>query len=218
MYQRLLAPFIYKSCQHITILMKVSHKLYEEQRWVWDRQDLMLRYKTCCVLDATLQDLMCVLFSPATKLPVLREDSQKFLVVAAVVMEQIWKGRNRVLFESWSFNIVEVAVTVQSRVSEFLNARQFMEKRTRVGSGSMIQRWVPPPEHCIKFNVDAAVVNGVSVLAYVARDTFSKVVLIRTCHEEISNVQAAETKAILLASQDALRVIVEWLKLSRMLN
>lgn len=60
-------------------------------------------------------------------------------------------------------------------------------------------KWEPPPEDCIKINVDVSLKDGVCFLGIVARNFWGATLRMQSFQETICDVEVAEACAALLA-------------------
>lgn len=139
------------------------------------------------------------------------EESSTFQIFGALVIDQIWRTRNAVLFEKAVVDMDRIQMELMGRYKEHLASA--VPATTREPLKRTVA-WTPPLHGAIKINCDAAVSQNISYVAIVARDWRGKMVFAMTKRVETTIPVQAEAEAINWATQQALclgtrHVIVE---------
>ena len=124
---------------------------------------------------------------------------------SALILEEIWHSRNRVLYHNSKWDILVSTKIIQTRLQEF--SSNLLSPINPLTHPTQLH-WLPPPLGWIKINVDAAVSANIASIAVLARNHSS--VPIKTWARTIRKTTPlqAETKALLWAVQ--LAKIEKW--------
>lgn len=112
---------------------------------------------------------------PSDKL--LGEEEKEFSLVAAIIIEPVWKSRNTVVFRKELLLVKEVV----RRVEDLFDSYQKQPSSIPLNSmRELKQNWSPFPRLWLKMNVDVAIGNGKSSMAVVLQDSDGKALKVWT--------------------------------------
>jgi hypothetical protein len=121
-----------------------------------------------------------------------RLEEKEFSLVAAIIIEPVWKSRNTVVFRKELLLVKEVV----RRVEDLFDSYQKQPSSIPLNSmRELKQNWSPFPRLWLKMNVDVAIGNGKSSMAVVLQDSDGKALKVWTSVCPWTNPQVAETKA-----------------------
>uniref|UniRef100_A0A2N9ETV9 Reverse transcriptase zinc-binding domain-containing protein n=1 Tax=Fagus sylvatica TaxID=28930 RepID=A0A2N9ETV9_FAGSY len=118
--------------------------------------------------------LVDFLISPPPKFQIFGSFHEEFLLLGAIIMDQLWKLKNSKIHEGSSVNAEKSLGTVKGLVFEHRGSRLIPQSAP---PSYKISVWQVPPSRCLKFKCDAAIGPSFSSIALVARDWRGKVVL-----------------------------------------
>lgn len=127
-------------------------------------------------LNRDLHQILTAVFAHDSALPVAKKDIPLFQVSVAIVIDQIWKFRNKLVFQGHLDSMETVIPNLLSRISEFSSVL-----KPQTNSSSQPRQpssWCTPPTAFLKLNVDITVKDGWCFGAILVRDHAAKVVLL----------------------------------------
>ncbi len=138
--------------------------------------------------------LVDFLISPPPKFQIFGSFHEEFLLLGAIIMDQLWKLKNSKIHEGSSVNAEKSLGTVKGLVFEHRGSRLIPQSAP---PSYKISVWQVPPSRCLKFKCDAAIGPSFSSIALVAEDWRGKVVLALSKKAYTTNPLQAEAEAIL---------------------
>nr|XP_048317930.1 uncharacterized protein LOC125418441 [Ziziphus jujuba var. spinosa] len=154
--------------------------------------------------NLSLEEKLLVLTNPTGVLLVHSDDKEEFFLFATLILEQLWKIRNLVIFENKSFSLDDVLFRLKIRFQEAKFAANFCSGTHNMLHSRPARR--TPPLQCIKINTDAAIRDGSSMVAVIARDQKGCLLKIKAvqCNSDIPEVAEAfgVLQGLLLAQEE----------------
>lgn len=146
---------------------------------------------------ASLEDYLSILAKLMGKLPIHREDQDKFLLFASLAFDTLWKFQNKVLFKGKMIALNDEVNALFTRFREFL----CMPSKAKHSStpNQTASSWFPPPNGFIKVNTNMALRDGEASLGLVSRNHLGKLVKVEVVREKIHSLEVAEATVILHA-------------------
>ncbi|KAB1223742.1 hypothetical protein CJ030_MR2G016673 [Morella rubra] len=140
---------------HIFFRCFVARVLWGEAVWPLDAYHLQ---------GDNIQSIIRMLSQPRRFLHIDKEMQCDFSLSAAIVVDTIWFGRNRVVHQGMDVNIRDFIIMVHRRFLEH-------SQTWRISAMFGCKVWCPPSCGQLKCNVDVALRGGVAVLAACFRDS-----------------------------------------------
>ncbi|PON84734.1 hypothetical protein TorRG33x02_194380 [Trema orientale] len=115
-----------------------------------------------------------------------------FIIYASCLLDQVWKSRNKKIFDALPLNLLEVNRAVNDCVAEFVATRE----QPRAVS-LPCPTWLPPPEGWIKINMDVCVRSSGSITAALVRDHTGKIISASANRVNFTDAQVVEAASLL---------------------
>ena len=115
---------------------------------------------------ASNEDIIKLITNPP-KAPIPTYQHWTIPLNMALIIYEIWKTRNHLLFQG---NRVDLSKAMSNVRTRFLEASKVYSPSIRPYLEPSVDVWSPPPQGWIKINVDATLSNSKSALAVVARN------------------------------------------------
>ncbi|KAK9998433.1 hypothetical protein SO802_018036 [Lithocarpus litseifolius] len=147
------------------------------------------------------EDIIKLILNPPNA-PIPAQDLWTISLNMAIIIDEIWKARNHILFQEGKADLAKAKLNVAARFSEL---SKVYSPITNHSPDPLSTSWFPPPPECIKINVDAALNSSKSALAVVARNHHGDVLFVWGKQHHLCNPSQAEASALLWVVQLAIQ-------------
>ncbi|XP_060673296.1 uncharacterized protein LOC132803786 [Ziziphus jujuba] len=132
---------------------------------------------------------------PVGSLPISHNDGDSFVLYAVIILESIWKIRNKLVCEGKRSPLEDEVRVINRRFDEFWMSRTTPANQL-APTGNQATTWSPPPYGTIKINSDASIGKDFASLGIVVRNHVGQVLKVEVWKERIDVAEAAEAAAI----------------------